>query len=263
LQRDRRIDETIGIRPGPPVVHHNRPGAEGTLPVDGRFAPADDGMTVEYSRSERWVRADGRTHLLHVVERHTTFLVGRFPGRLGPALRISAPIGLRPDRWMPLLLVPAVVLAVGMAVAAFVLRDRGPSPKPSVTVALPAPVAFAKTASRSARQNAAPRTSRPIAKAPAVSPPLSVAVAADGPTELERRSQMEDALAAAFTTDEPQPWSANGRSGWIVVGPAQASARGACRDVAILTREEGLPDQTLHERRCKARNGRIRSRPDS
>jgi surface antigen len=264
LQRDRRINESLGIRPpGRPVAHHNLPVAEGALPADGSFSPADDGLTVEYSRSERWVRADGRTQLLHVVERHTTFLVDRFPRRFAPALRLSSPFGHRRGWSILFLFFPAVVLAVGVAVAAFVLRDRGQSPQRSVTVALPAPVVASSSANRSAGQKAAPRASRPITKAAALSRPPAEAADAGSQIETERRTQMEDALAVAFTTDEPQPWSANGRSGWVVVGPAQANAGAACRDVAILTREEGLPDQTVHERRCRARDGSIRSQPNS
>lgn len=67
------------------------------------------------------------------------------------------------------------------------------------------------------------------------------------------------ALARAFATNEPTEWRSGARYGMVVVGPASIGAGRYCRDVAVLTREDGVADRTLNERRCRDGDGAIRS----
>ena len=70
---------------------------------------------------------------------------------------------------------------------------------------------------------------------------------------------VEDALVRAFATNEAVEWRSGARYGMVVVGPAAIENGRDCRDVAVLTRQEGAPDETLNNRRCRSGDGAILS----
>lgn len=84
---------------------------------------------------------------------------------------------------------------------------------------------------------------------------LAAAAPVRAPTE---EQAIRAALARAFSTGEPQDWSAGDRQGLVVVGDARASEGGGrCRDVAVLSRDGGFTGQVDSSVACAARDGTI------
>lgn len=148
----------------------------------------------------------------------------------------------------------AAALVVITAVTTWWLAAQPPAPSKvaGVTVALPA--ARAPASNGAAKAPAAP----PAATAVAAIAPAAPAVAAlPQPDQSGVPASQSAALARAFATNESWPWQGETSRGMVVVGPGEIVAGRLCRDVAIMTRGDGIPDRTANSRKCQEPGGVI------
>lgn len=128
-----------------------------------------------------------------------------------------------------------------------------PSPAPAASQGGVAPAGAARTpAIRTPVPLVFPLPRRAIDKADQPPP-----VAADLP--LDARPAVRSAMTKAFASGEAEAWSDGTLSGFVVVGPAEVSAGGSCRDTAILARGGLDGDRTVSRQRCQASDGSIRA----
>lgn len=151
------------------------------------------------------------------------------------------------------LVLGAALLVIATALVTWWLTARTSQPKnpPRVTVSLD-PGKTAPDPSPSPVPVTAPgklAAAAPIAAVPTVSVP---AEDTSGVPQTEKA-----ALDRAFATNEAWPWQNGATRGLVVVGPGEIVAGRLCRDVAIMTRADGIPDRTINSRKCQEPGGAI------
>jgi hypothetical protein len=203
-------------------------------------------ISITHLRAERWTisRSGASVQRLERLQTSTEIRPGS-TARSSRARQWPA-IGL-------LLLVPFAL--IGSFIAGRIQGGQhGGKAAPAMSVVVPL---FDEDVRKQARsgQNTTPRHQRATSQPVAVAPAKAVA-----PVQLSPLTQ-KSALALAFSTAEPQQWSDDQASGWVVVGPAEQTSDGTCRHVAVLSRIPGAPDQTRNDYRCQSADGQIQTKP--
>lgn len=146
----------------------------------------------------------------------------------------------------------AVSLVAITALTTWWLTAETPPPprNPGVTVSLPA----SNASPRPAPQQAV--AAQPPQLAAIVTAPAAVAAAPEAEPSATPRTERA-ALGRAFATNESWPWQGKATRGMVVVGPGEIVDGRLCRDVAIMTRGEGIPDRTANSRKCQEPGGAI------
>lgn len=229
----------------------------------------DGGLPGGFSYSsveERWaieLRPDGSATASVVVRREQQ--VGD-PQRWRFIARRELPGAVETRSRLTLIASAAAVLAAAAALWGAWSRPAMPAPN-VVVVRLP----FAPSPPAPSQAGVLPAAA---ARSPAIRTPVPLVfplprraidktkqpppVAADLP--LDARPAVRGAMTRAFASGEAEAWSDGTLSGFVVVGPAEASAGGSCRDTAILARGGEDGDRTISRQRCQASDGSIRLR---
>ncbi|CAN5188881.1 hypothetical protein BH09PSE3_BH09PSE3_00470 [soil metagenome] len=222
--------------------------------------PVGDRMPVaSHTRFERLdIYSDG-TQIVSRTERSVYRAMRGGSSAMGAARIAGARVrALTPLRRAGLF--AAWIAAVATAGFAMLPSHEQGSAKPPLTIALMPPTVVPPHRSTGAH----PKHSGAAAEAPvqslAPNPDAALAVADGSDTRAQDdvAASVDVALTRSFATSEPQSWQDGNQSGMVVVGPVDTSGRTPCRDVAVLTRVQGQPDQTINDRRCISPGGKVR-----
>lgn len=149
----------------------------------------------------------------------------------------------------------AITLVACATLAAVVLTNfRAEAQHPSsLTIGLLEPVAAPARLADPGRQSPMPGAG--VVRASDAEQPRKASVAIPQASN----GELDLALSAAFATGEFQEWTDGhrGLGGMVVVGAAEQTALGSCRDVAILTRGMSDSGHTENSRQCLGASGRI------
>lgn len=244
------------------------------------FTPGDPPAHYRYSSvEERWeirLQPDGSAHASVMVRREQQLARDR-GWRLIARRGLPGLVARRTHLWLAAAGAGLAALVAGGWLAASAWPRPAPQPQ-TVTIAMPppmvmmAPPPIAPPAAR--RDMPQPAASDPVRadmpRVPVVLPSpgeqdiaASSAPATPDSRPLDRRPAVKAAIARAFASGEPEAWAEGDLTGFVVVGPAEASGGASCRNTVLLVRGGQNGDQTVSRRRCQAANGAISVRDAS
>lgn len=203
-------------------------------------------VSITHFRAERWTISQSGASVQRLERLQTSAEVREGSDHWSRRARRWPAIGL-------LLFVP--IALIGSFIAGRSHGERpGEKARPTMSVVVPL---FDEDVGKriQSSQNAVLRHQRVTPQPLAAAGPKAAA-----PVQLSPLTQ-QSALALAFSTTEPQQWSDEDASGWVVVGPAEQTSDGTCRHVAVLSRIPGAPDQTRNDYRCQSADGQIQIKP--